>query len=247
MSRCPSDLALEAHLLEPSRSPLAPHLDACAGCRDRLSRMEREGEDFRRFVLPRTVDAVMDAAARPGPSAWSRWLAVALPAGGLAAAAAAMLLVSPRPPYDYVGVKGASLALQVFAGGGDAPARAVSDGSEVPASAALRFQVRAAQPCRLWIVSVDANGDVSRLYPARGEAAPVDGASPLPGGAVLDGVPGPERLFAVCSEPSLPLEDVERAARAAAGGGAEAVRRGSELAGLPAGASAATVLIEKAP
>jgi hypothetical protein len=246
VNRCPSDLALEAHLLEPARSPLAPHLDACASCRDRLARMEREGEEFHRFVFPRTVDAVMDAAARPRRSAWSRWLAVGLPAGGFAAAAAAMLLVSPQPPSDYLGAKGATLALQVFAAG-EGPARAVGDGEDVPASATLRFQVRSARPCRLWIVSVDARGEVSRLYPAQGDAALVQGAVPLPGGAVLDGVPGPERLFAVCSEAPLPLADVEHAARTVAGGGAEAVRRGSELRGLPGGASAATVLLEKAP
>jgi hypothetical protein len=247
VTRCPSDLALEAHVLEAARSPLASHLDACANCRERLARMEREGEEFRRFVFPRTVDAVMDAATRPRPSAWTRWLAVGLPAGGFAALAAAMLLVSPQPPSEYLGAKGPSITLQVFAGGGEGPPRAVSDGEVVPASAAIRFLVRSAQPCRLWIVSVDAKGEVSRIFPAQGDATPVQGAVPLPGGAVLDGIPGPERLFAVCSEDPLPLVDVERAARAAAGSGPEAVRRGSDLRGLPGGASAATVLLEKAP
>jgi len=247
VSRCPSELALEAHLLDPERSPLAAHLGACARCRTRLDRMEREGEDFRRFVLPRTLDAVTEAAARPRRAPWSRWLSVGLPAGGLAAAAAAMLLVAPRPPSDYLGAKGGALSLQVFAGGGDAPARALADGEAVPAAAALRFQVRAARPCRLWVVSVDARGEVSRLYPPQGEAAEVRGAAPLPGGAVLDGVPGPERIHAVCSDPALPYEAVAAAARAAAAGGAEGVRRGAGLRGLPEAAGTATVLVEKVP
>jgi hypothetical protein len=35
---CPSDLKLEGHLLDPEASGLAPHIDGCASCRDRLRR-----------------------------------------------------------------------------------------------------------------------------------------------------------------------------------------------------------------
>jgi hypothetical protein len=247
MNRCPSELMLEEHLLDPSRSGLARHVAACAPCGARLARMEREGEEFRRFVFPRTVDAVTAAATAPRRPRWSRWLAVALPAGGLAAAAAAMLLVVPQPPSDYLGAKGAPLSLQVWVGG-DAGARAVADGGAVPAAAALRFQVRAARPCRLWLLSVDGRGEVSRLYPPRGDTgADMQTGGTLPGGAVLDGLSGPERLFAVCSPGPLPLDELERAARAAASGGDEALRRASRLTGLPEGSAQATLLLEKGP
>jgi hypothetical protein len=242
-ARCPSDLALERHLLDPSRSPLLAHVDACASCRERVARMRSEGEDFRRFVFPATVDAVVDAAAAPR----RRWFPLLIaPVGGLAAAAAVLLvLLRPAgPPPDYVGTMGGPITLSVFTPGADG-SHALHDGEHVPASAALRFKVRS-EGCALWLLSVDASGAVTRLYPAAGgPAAPPEGGE-LPGGAVLDGVGGPERLFAVCADRPLPWSDVERAARAAAGGGADRVRAGRRL-DLPAEAAQATILLEKRP
>jgi len=240
MSRCPSDLQLEDHLLHPEPSPIAPHVAGCAACGARLEEMRRLGDEFRREVYPATVDAVVDAA-RPRP--W-RWLLL-VPAPALAVAVFAFLLIPRGPSDDYTGLKGGSLAVSVFA---EAPrgARALADGEQVPAGAALRFQVRAATPCHLWLVSVDASGQVSRLYPPSGDA-PVVAAGPLPGGAVLDGRPGPERIFAVCSPRGLAFEEVERAARTAAAGGEEAVRGAIRLPGLPGDALQATLLLEKRP
>jgi len=240
--RCPSDLALEAYLLDPGRSALAPHVAACEPCRTRLARMEAEAEEFRRLVYPATVGEVEDAAEPRR----RRLLSVIAPVAGFAAAAAAaVLLVRPAgPPPDYVGAKGAPMALAVFVGG-EGGAVAVPDGAAVPADAAIRFKVRPAPGCRLWIISVDAAGQVSRLFPAAGDAAEVADAGPLPGGAVLDGTAGPERIFAVCAPAALPYDSVERAARAAAGGGPEKVRAAKALPGLPARASQATLLLEK--
>ena len=239
MTRCPTELELEAYLLG-SAGPLAPHVEGCARCRDQLEEMRRQGEEFRREVYPRTVDAVVARAARRGAP---RWLLVAVP---LAAAAAALLYVRTAPPPDYLGVKGGGLALTVFVhdGGG---ARALADGQPVPAGAALRFEVRPARACRLWIVSVDGAGQVSRLFPASGEAASVAGAGALPGGAVLDGRAGPERIYAICTPTPLSLPAVERAARAAASGGDRGVRAAGALEGLPREATQATVLLEKRP
>ena len=240
MTRCPSDLELERHLLADDATALAPHLAGCAGCAARLAEMRREGEEFRREVFPATVDAVV-ARTRPRRLV-PRW---ALAAAPLAAAAAAVLFLLGRPPPDYVGAKGGEFSLAVFVHASDG-ARAAADGAVVPASAAVRFQVRPARPCRLWVVSVDAAGQVSRLFPASGDA-PGRIAEPgaLPGGAVLDGRAGPERIFAVCSPAPLALADVERAAREAAGGGEARVRAGARLAGLPADAAQATLLLEK--
>jgi len=246
MSRCPSDLALEKHLLDPSASPLAAHLTGCAPCRERVAEMERQGAEFRAFVFPATVDRVAGAAAAR-PSMLGRLLTLA-PFPALAAVAAALLLMpAPQPPPDYTGVKGAEIRLTVYA---QLPGevRALADGARVPASAALRFQVRPTAPCRLWIVSVDAADQVSRLYPTEGDAgAPLGEGGAVPGGALLDGRPGPERIYAVCTRGPLPFAAVERAARTAAAGGAEAVRTGSPLSGLPAGALQATLLLEKSP
>jgi hypothetical protein len=241
--RCPSDLKLEAHLLDPERAGIGPHLETCPSCRGRLEEMRRQGEEFRRFVYPATVDAVVERS-RPRP--WWRTWRVLVPVPVLAAAALFLLVVPRRPPDDYLGVKG-GVALAVYAAT-PAGVRLVADGTEVPASAALRFQVRSARPCRLWLVAVDATGTVSRLYPASGdEGAETARAGALPGGAVLDGRAGPERIYAACAPGSLPFSTVERAAREAAGGGEAAVRSAGALRGLPAGTLQETLLLEKRP
>lgn len=247
--RCPSELALEAHLLEPERSGLAPHLSSCARCQARVARMEAEGEEFRRFVFPATVEKVEDAAAggrRLGPKAWF------VPLTGLAAAAAAAVLVLRAPGIvptgpgaGYVGTKG-GLALAVFVRS-EGGAAAVEDGAAVPAAAYVRFKVQPSSECRLSIASVDAAGQVSRLFPAAGEAAAVAGPTELPGSVHLDGIAGPERIYAVCAPQALPWRDLERAVQGAASGGAEKVRAARALPGLPAGATQATVLLEKRP
>ena len=238
--RCPSDLALERHLRDPDRSPLGAHLEACPACRQRVARMEAEGEEFRRLVYPATVGAIEDAAERAAarrPWRLSLWLAP------VAAAAAVGILWGP--PSDYVGQKGFPFTAWVA---GPAGARAVPDGGEVPAAGALRFRVQPPVPCRLWVVSVDAGGQVSRLFPAQGDGgAEMRDGGALPGGAVLDGRPGPERLFAVCAPGALPFTRLERSVRETAAGGAVAVRSGKVLRGLPRGAVQATLLLEKRP
>jgi hypothetical protein len=166
-----------------------------------------------------------------------------------AAAAAVLLLVRPAgPPDDYVGIKGAGdLGLTVFTQSADGAPRILADGAQVSASAALRFRVRSASACRLVVVSVDGDGNVSRLDPAGAEGFALSpGGQDLPGGVQLDGKAGPERVFAACA-PALEPDSAMDAAREAASGGPAAVRRASGLQGLPPGASQATLLIEKTP
>ncbi|GEJ56469.1 DUF4384 domain-containing protein [Anaeromyxobacter diazotrophicus] len=243
MSRCPSELELEQHLLGPD-AEVEAHLAGCPRCRARLAELEQEGETFRREVFPATVAAVVErsrprAVARPG-----RWRLLVAP---LAAAAAAAVFLWARPPRDYVGAKGGALELAVWVqtpGG----ARAAQDGAAVPAAADVRFQVRPPRACRLWLVSVDAAGQVSCLFPAGGgAAAELRAPATLPGGAHLDGRGGPERLYAVCSPRPLPYGEVERAVLAAAGGGEAAVRAAGALPGLPEETAQATLLLEKRP
>ena len=245
-ARCPSDLALEQLLLSPDPSAHRAHAEGCPSCQARLAEMRKQGEDFMRYVFPATVGAV-EEAARGGPRRrWTAWLAAA-PA--LAAAVAVFLLLRPAaPPDDYVGVKGAGgLGLSVFLRNGSGAQLAV-DGQKVPAAAALRFKVRPAAPCRLWIVSIDATGQVSRLFPAEGEGGmELDRTTELPGGVVLDGQPGPERILAVCVPGPVPYAKVEGAVRSATAPSAEAVRSLTQVPGLPAGTATDTVLLEKTP
>jgi hypothetical protein len=240
-SRCPSELALERHLLDPQGSPDRLHVAACARCTARLEEMRRQGEEFQRYVFPATVEAVEAAADRKGAWRLTRWLALGPVA--LAGAAALLLMLRPAvPPEDYVGSKGA-LGLSVFVREGSA-VRAVRDGEPVDAAAALRFRVHAPADCRLWILSLDAKGEVSRLYPAEGTGgAAVSGAAEIPGGAVLDGQAGPERIFAVCTPGPSRWRDL--AAQLRGPPGEAAVRRGPSATGLPAGTQLASLLLEK--
>ena len=248
MKKHPSELAMEAYLLDPERSGLSGHLDDCHVCKARLARMEKEGEDFRRFVLPATLDKVLEASSG-SRLRWTRWVMVAVPAMAAAAAVAIAVRPAPRPaepPPDYLGEKG-GLGLTVYTttekGTTDVP-----DGAKINPSAALRFSVRpgATKPCHLWLVSVDEAGQVSRIYPTRGDkGAQITQKTPLPGGAVLDGKTGLERLYAVCSPEPIAYGQVESAVRASAS--PESIRKGTLLAGLPKGAAQAAVLLDKKP
>lgn len=238
----PSELALEAHLLTPSTN-VAAHAAGCALCTARLARMAEEGETFHREVYPRAVAAVRTAASSERSS--RPWLLAALPVAAAAAAAVVLLVRAGGPGPDYVGLKGGSLGLSVFVGT-TSDATAVVDGAHVPAGAALRFSLRTARPCRLWLASVDGAGQVSHLYPAGGVApATLAQSGPLPGGAILDGQGGPERLYAVCTPRPLAWDALADRIRAATGGGADGVRRAGSLGDLPDDGAQATLLLEK--
>lgn len=243
----PSELRLEGHLLEPSPE-VTTHVTGCERCTRRLEEMAREGDRFRREVFPRAVVAVRDAAEGSGRAWWRRpWV---LPTLGLATAALlAVLVVWPGQPGDgYLGIKGGSeLGLTVYA---DAPGgpRPVENGTRVPAAAALRFSLRIPRRCRPFLASVDASGAVSQLFPPPG-SAPIElqRSGPLPGGAVLDGKPGPERVYALCSSQPLPWETVRVAVQRAAGTGETAVRNAGALRGLPGDVPQSTLVLEKVP
>jgi hypothetical protein len=255
-ARCPSDLALEGFLLERSSSKLVPHVDTCPRCQGRVAEMERQGQEFMQYVYPRTVERIEEAAAggRSRPS-WMRWL-YALPVPLAAAAVAVLILVQHGEkqqatmglPEDAVQIKGGGgLGLTVFLGEAEG-ARPVADGENVPAAASLRFKVQPTRVCRLWVVSVDGSGGVSRLYPVAGEGgAEVRKGGPLPGGAVLDGRGGPERILAVCSPSPTAYSSIEDAMRRTYAGGEGAVRSVRVVPGLPDGTAQDSVLIQKRP
>jgi hypothetical protein len=239
---------MEAYLLDPEQSGLSQHLDGCDVCKARLARMEKEGEDFRRFVLPATLDEVVEANSG-SRLPWKSWFMVAVPA--MAAAAALVIAVRPtpkpaEPPEGYLGEKG-GMGITVYTTGERGPTT-VPDGGKVNPSAALRFSVRPGnlKACHLWLVSVDEAGQVSRVYPTKGDkGAQITQKTPLPGGAVLDGKTGLERLYAICSPEPIAYGQVESAVRASSSSGS--IRKGALLAGLPKGAAQTTVLLDKKP
>ena len=243
-ARCPSDLALEKHLLDPEASPQRAHVDGCAACQARLTEMRKQGEDFMRFVFPATVDAVEAAAEKPRFSL-ARWFA---PVPALAAAAAILVVLNPgQPPDDYTGQKGGAggLGLTVFVKDA-AGVKSIRDGAEVRADASLRFKVSSGKACRLWILSLDAEGEVSRLYPEEGTGgAPLAGVVEIPGGAVLDGKAGPERIYAVCTPQASKWKALGVQIKGTTGAGAAGVRAERQARGLPAGSVQDSLLLEK--
>ena len=251
--QCPLDLALEGYLLERTSSKYASHVGGCADCQARVARMEKEGQQFLQYVYPATVGKIEEAAAGRRAS-WKRWMLV-LPVP-VAAVMTALLLVTRTstapepliPEVEQTQIKGGgrgSLLLSVFLGAADG-ARPVAEGEAVPTHSALRFKVTPNEVCRVWVVSVDATGQVSRLYPATGDSgAKITSGGALPGGAVLDGSTGPERIFAFCTPDSVPYATIERAVQAAVAHGEQAVRSVGVVPGLPKGMAQASVLVEK--
>jgi len=238
---CPQDLDLERALAgEPAFAATVTHAATCGSCAARLAWMREAADLFARRVLPATRDAVAQKLARP--PWWRRWLPVVVPVAA-AATWAVVLLPALRPPPDYVGAKGAGvpapLQLQVFVDRAGKAAE-VHTGDRVHPGDGLRFVVDA--PDReVVLVSVDARGEVSRLVPGGSARVPQTGI--VPGGSVLDGVLGPERIFAVELQPGMDVSRIEAAVRAAvAQGGEQAVR---EAGALPVAAPQGTVLLEK--
>ena len=242
MARCPSDLALERHLMEPETSPVRHHVADCVHCAARLEEMRRQGEHFQQYVFPATVAAI-EAAARP-TSRWriGRWL---LLGSALAAAAGVTLLVrmAGSPEDDSGSGAGIGIAVLVQQAGA---VRAVRDGNVVGAAAELRFRVRTASDCRLWILSLDAKGEVSRLYPGEGTGgAAVRGTVEIPGGVVLDGQAGPQRIYAVCTPGPSKWRALAPQLKGDPGSGEALVRAPPDVARLPAGTLLASLLLEK--
>lgn len=245
----PSELALERHLLDPAASPVRDHVGGCQRCSARLAEMKRQGEEFLQFVFPATVEKVEDAAEKA--SRRFSWLQIFAPVSAVAAAAALFLLVQPAGdgfPADYDGIKGSGgLGLSVFVNR-PAGVHCAQEGEPVSAADQIRFRVDLTrkQPCHLWILSVDAAGQVSRLFPTSGDGgAMVATRYEIPGGAVLDGKPGPERVFAICTREPAFYAAVERAVQAATARGETAVRGVRTLVDLPEGTAQASVLLEK--
>lgn len=237
---CPTDLDLELALAGDTEAGRlhGGHTGTCASCGDRLSWMRRAGEAFDARVFPATRERVVRAVV----PAKVRWLWVAFPAAAACAAAAALVLA--RPAADYVGAKGGdrpSPVLEVYVGEAG-HGRRLEPGDVVHPGDGLRFAIRGAGS-KVLLLTLDATGRVSRIYPAGPVPVPADGV--LPGGAVLDAVIGPERVFAVQSDGALTYEQIEAAVRRALPEvDADSVRL---LERLPVDAPQDSLLLEKLP
>lgn len=238
-ARCPSDLRLEEYLLDPGSSGLASHVDSCEACQGRVARMNAEGDEFRQYVFPATVDAVVAAATARRPA----WLGLLLPVAATCAAAL-LLLVRPMAPEAVLAAKGEVLRMQVLASTPDG-VQPVANGALVPPKTPLQIRVESTVACRLKVLAADCEGHVTVLHPAAGEESTVVSRSgPAVIQAVLQGDEGPERVYAVCSREPLPMLALAVNLKDQSTGDDDRVRRAARISGLPPGTLQATVLVE---
>ncbi len=242
--RHPSDYQLEAYLLKGERSPVAAHVADCAACAARVDSMRHEGTAFDERILPRLRPAL--AGQRPAPRTRRlRWL-LAIPA--FAGVGLAVLLhnadgpVAGVDPFTHTKGEGCGLVVYVNHAGTGVPA---TEGEAIPAAASLRFRFLGASPMWLSLMSVDQFGEVSRLFPGDAESARVSGGTLLPGGAVLDGKAGPERLFLFCGRERLREDELQQAVVRSIASNADAVRRVTTIERLREEVDQGSILLEK--
>jgi hypothetical protein len=256
MTTCPSDFALEESLLDDD-SEAGRHVATCPLCAQRLGEMEVQRQHFRRVVRPHTIDAILARAPTTRPAAsWKVWMASLASVSALAAVLIVMTPGAETRPVPTEHAKGgpssqpaspapSPFVLSVFAGS-HGVVHPVADGDEIPAGAELRFRVGTPHACWLTIASLDDKGAVSHLYPAGAPAFSVPGGNAeLQGGALLDGVPGAERLFAVCTPAPVAPEELSRAIQSSVT--PSSMAHAAPPLALPDGTVQSTLLLRKGP
>lgn len=243
MTACPDDTALEVFRLAPS-AEIRAHVSQCDACLRRLAQMERLEVDFKRFVFPRTIERLTTLQENRG----RRWMVLATLSVAMTIALVVATLYRPvQPDADYVGIKGRSLGLSVFALGNDGTPQLVVNNSRVSAAAKIRFSVKPSSPCWLWVFSLDNTGQMSRLFPIEGESVRIQEETTLPGGAALDGMAGFERFVAVCAAQPISYATLAEIVQRQTVGDAQVVNDMSAVAGLPSTAMQESLLLEKIP
>ena len=144
-----------------------------------------------------------------------------------AALAAFAILVSVKKPEPDFSPKG-GVALTLYKKQGDRAVK-VEPGTTLAAGDEIRFEVRATRSGQVAVVSRDFKGAVTVYYPFGGmESAPYEVGSPLlPTAVSLDGVSGPEEIYAVLAPQAFSLQGI-----------VEALQSNKPIEGtVPAGAS----------
>lgn len=194
---CPSELALDrlmaGELAEGAASAARTHLDGCARCATRMAAFAADRDAFRADTPP-LVRPAAPAPARPWTERLRRWF---LPVGGLAVAAAAVILflVLPRGGEQEPGdggtrIKG-SERLGVYVKRGEVVSRLAS-GDVVHPSDELVFTTTTSVPRFVVVIGRttldEGGGSISPVFPDAESAVEVPAGvdAPLPGGFELD-------------------------------------------------------------
>lgn len=169
-----------------------------------------------RLNVPADTARILERLEAPKRRSWLPALFVAA-----AAAAGAVVVIGTQEGPATTRTKGLAPALQMYVNDMSGP-RLVSDGVRLEEGDAIQFRYRADGRPYLFVVSVDAAGAVSPLYPdAPTQSIRVDpeGTNVLEGSVILDDAVGPERVHAVFSRTPLRFDELKTAIdRARAGG-----------------------------
>jgi hypothetical protein len=202
-----------------TKSKLEAHLGGCEHCRARVLELEQEEAYFHANidVAAESVRVVeqLNAPKKPGPWRLPAWISV--PAAALALVIV-VLVAQPKEEENGTRLKGAStpraahVELQMYVKDA-AGIRAAADGARLREGDAIQFRYDAGGRDYLMVLSVDAGGTISPLYPDAERASikvSPHGRHVLEGSIILDQTRGPERIFAFFSAAPLTFEEVKR-------------------------------------
>jgi hypothetical protein len=195
MSRPLPDGLLERYLAgELTGEALARVEKALAESSEERARVDALRADAAAFLIKHPPGPIA-ARLEPPRRSWFQWLVPAL----AAVAALVVAVVFLRPVEDDVTTKGA-MAFTAFRLSSDGAVQELTPNAKVKAGDRVRFSVKVPSDGFLAVVSRDGAGNASVYFPSSSTVSARHGATALlPDAIELDGVLGPERVWAIFS------------------------------------------------
>ncbi len=197
---------------------IVAHTQDCGECRAKLRGFDEEQRGFETAIpFERFAAGVERAARRPDRRGGSlRWLAPVL---SVAAALAVVLTAAPLVKERPNRTKGGAEVVLLVGSDGHGPQREAAVQTPEPLSAGERVRIgyKAGGHRFVAAVSVDAQGEVTALYPERGPSLPLNESEQLqylPSSLEFTGK-GLERVVVLLGDEPLDVGAVSEAARAA--------------------------------
>ncbi len=252
-----TDYRLEQYLLGELDSAQIAEVEADPNTVKRLRTMREENQTILRDYpahaqLPQIIrqldqsrsEGLAEALKQQGPSGPRLWNRPGLVRRGLGlVAAAGFVLVAglligglPATEPEATRVKGGSPELILYAPDSDGSARELAENEAVSPATLLQVAYRAGSATHGVVFSVDGNGTVTRHLPEQASGSTLldpDGETRLPFAYRLDDAPMFEDFVFLTSGEAIPVDEVERILRQAAGSG----RLAPEQLPLPDGIS----------
>lgn len=211
----------------PEASTLQARLHSCPECQSRLHSLEAEAAAFAEQVNVGVQSAEILQRLSRAPEPRSPWAWLRQPwVPGLLAAAAALLFLLPMtlspettgPSTRLKGGGGVALTMYVKDDSGVHPG---PDGTRLTEGDQIQFRYAAAGHPYLFVISVDARGVVSALYPevpTQSIKVQTEGTHVLDGSVILDDSVGPERIYAIFSSAPVAFSNIDAAVQSGLSG-----------------------------